>query len=1252
MKAKFFALVALVLGLASCQNDPEGLNVSMGGEILTTVNVGIPESETRAGGVNSAQGAITNIDLENTDYTLRYIFQVFDENGTASKDKQVKFSDDTDVAFEVRLVPERKYTFVVWADIVEDSKADDTQPFNNADYHYNTANFPVVAINENTWVAMDETRDAFTGKTTETSFTSASDITVTLTRPFAKLRVVTTDMAALGQFNIVPDNAVVTYKTDMRTSFNAFEGTAAGASLSNKTHTYEIASYGETGNERTIFADYFFADNDVVKFEMRVNEDGGRKIAERFFNTDINVKRNYLTTLKGAILTDGGDVNVELKPGLGGNENPNIDYTVITSGSQIQDAINNGGSYMLGSNIYVASTRASLFAATRTATTTNICLNGYAITFADNATITVPAGKTLIITDEPKEDGTKGAIVVGNNAGFVNEGTITLEGGNIDDDTIENKAGATVKITDGSISEEVIKDGSVGTVANYAEALVKALTEGTETGTYTLPADVTLANDNSDSKIGYVLPADVTLILDLNGHTIKTTSNEITSSIGAFVDVRGTLTVKNGTITTEHLGADYGNDKGAEIFYVCNGGTINVENATLENLGGTKMAYCIDVVNATTVTVNVDKSTLKSTYIPFRVFNNGNGMNNVTIKNTRIEGVNRAFWVHIYSNADNNGKGVKSATLNLDIYGNGNTFVASNPNRIIEFGFTDEINFNAEGEQIVYNASRLKSIANYVNSGYSFNGKSVKLVADIDLGSAEWTPIGNNSNKFNGTFDGQNHKISNLVVTGHNSYVGLFGFTTNGEIKNLVVENAKVSGRLGVGVVAGSPYTSKFTNITVQGHVEVNGMAYVGGVGGRNAYANWTDVTVDVDSSSYVNANSVEDGTAYRTYVGGIVGFNGEGGHSFKNITSNINVVGSTTDVGGLFGIAHYSNKFENCSCSGNVEVTGAESAEGAQEIGGIAGVWHNQDGTEVHFDNCKFTGTLKANIEGVEFCYGGLIGKPYGNGSGKLYIDGMNVIADGVAMNAEGEYLISKAAGLTWFSDQLNNKKNTFAGKTIKVVNDIDMAGVTYYGGSVASYPSYCFKGTFDGGEKVISNLTITVENDTHGAAALIPTLAGDGTTIKNVTLKNVNISSSHYAAGIWGYTTSENCWINVTNCHVEGGAITGNIYNGDNADKVGGIGGIFYTGTVSNCSVKGVTISGYRDTAGIVGWAANANATIKNNVVENVTINVNNATNYKKYTKRAEYDVNSFVGEGVGTAKIEDNTGEATINWGSIAE
>ena len=156
------------------------------------------------------------------------------------------------------------------------------------------------------------------------------------------------------------------------------------------------------------------------------------------------------------------------------------------------------------------------------------------------------------------------------------------------------------------------------------------------------------------------------------------------------------------------------------------------------------------------------------------------------------------------------------------------------------------------------------------------------MTADIDLNGEEWIPIGTSKNPFNGTFDGQNHTISNLVITGSNSDVGLFGRTNNGEVKNLTVNNAKVSGYLNVGVVAGTPYTTKYTNITVSGHVEVNGYAYVGGVGGKNAYANWTNVTVNADDTSYVK----NDSENYRTYVGGVIGFMGEGGHTFQNISS------------------------------------------------------------------------------------------------------------------------------------------------------------------------------------------------------------------------------------------------------------------------------------------------------------------------------------------------------------------------------
>ena len=226
------------------------------------------------------------------------------------------------------------------------------------------------------------------------------------------------------------------------------------------------------------------------------------------------------------------------------------------------------------------------------------------------------------------------------------------------------------------------------------------------------------------------------------------------------------------------------------------------------------------------------------------------------------------------------------------------------------------------------------------------------------------------------------------------SNIGLFGYTTEGEIKNVTVENAKVAGRLNVGVIAGTPYTSKYTNITVTGLVEVDGMAYVGAVGGKNAYADWTNITVNVDADSYVNAYSIENGNAYRTYVGGVVGFNGEGGHSFTNITTNINVYGSTVDVGGAFGIAHYNNKFENVTVTGNVEIYAAEEAADAEELGGIAGVWHNENGTTVSFTNCTFTGKLTANVN-ADLYNNTIVGAAYSKtGNGSLVIDGKAYVA------------------------------------------------------------------------------------------------------------------------------------------------------------------------------------------------------------------------------------------------------------------
>ena len=336
----------------------------------------------------------------------------------------------------------------------------------------------------------------------------------------------------------------------------------------------------------------------------------------------------------------------------------------------------------------------------------------------------------------------------------------------------------------------------------------------------------------------------------------------------------------------------------------------------------------------------------------------------------------------------------------------------------------EEIAVVSTGSQLAYVAQVLSgntpnnAPATRTGETVDYATMTIVLDADLDLGNEEWLPVGTTSNPFKGTFDGNGFTIHNLKVTGNNSNVGLFGVTHEGEIKNLILNNANVSGRLNVGAVAGQPYTSKYTDITVKGHVEVNGMAYVGAVGGKNAYADWTNIAVNVDETSYVKANSVENGTAYRTYVGGVVGFNGEGGHTFNNIESNINVEGSTIDVGGLFGIAHYGNKFVDCVCTGKVENT-TDDAENALQTGGIAGVWNN-GGENVEFTNCSFKGTLSApNAGDVNFYYNGLVGAPYSAaGPGKLIINGEVAVASVEALQAaidaaEGETTIALYADM-----------------------------------------------------------------------------------------------------------------------------------------------------------------------------------------------------------------------------------------------
>ena len=262
-----------------------------------------------------------------------------------------------------------------------------------------------------------------------------------------------------------------------------------------------------------------------------------------------------------------------------------------------------------------------------------------------------------------------------------------------------------------------------------------------------------------------------------------------------------------------------------------------------------------------------------------------------------------------------------------------------------------------ESEYTLSTAAELAGLASLVNSGTSFANKTIKLGNDIDLQGKEWTPIGKTNSSFQGTFDGNGNTVQNLLITDSTkSDVGLFGFTTNGEIKNFTLENAQVNGYLDVGAVAGTPYTSKYTNINVKGSIEINGFAYVGGAFGKNAYANLTNVDVIGDNGSYVKANSGN----YRTYVGGLVGFIGEGNQVISDCDVAIDVTGSTCDIGGISGNLHYGNKMINCTYRGSLALTNPTDTTDMTEIGGLVGTYLTNSGYVTSIEGCS------ADIESV----------------------------------------------------------------------------------------------------------------------------------------------------------------------------------------------------------------------------------------------------------------------------------------------
>ena len=249
---------------------------------------------------------------------------------------------------------------------------------------------------------------------------------------------------------------------------------------------------------------------------------------------------------------------------------------------------------------------------------------------------------------------------------------------------------------------------------------------------------------------------------------------------------------------------------------------------------------------------------------------------------------------------------------------------------------------------IITKAEELKWFRDEVNRGkYSICAKISDEVDVIDMSTVchvedksqnleevSWEPIGNTTNRYMGTFDGNNKTITNLYINANQEYSGLFGYTYRSAIKNLTFVNANVTNTNSfTGILVGYGYGGTYQNIMTSTSCEVNGGDGTGGIAGKlagNAYNCVNYATVQGKElvgglfSSYDSSKSITacanygKVTASSQWVGGLVGYFNSG--TIQDC-ANYGDVKGTNHVAGLAGYVS-SGKIQNVFSYGNVSAT------------------------------------------------------------------------------------------------------------------------------------------------------------------------------------------------------------------------------------------------------------------------------------------------------------------------------------------
>lgn len=496
-------------------------------------------------------------------------------------------------------------------------------------------------------------------------------------------------------------------------------------------------------------------------------------------------------------------------------------------------------------------------------------------------------------------------------------------------------------------------------------------------------------------------------------------------------------------------------------------------------------------------------------------------------------------------------------------------------------------------------AAELAYFAKNVNAGNWYDGEYIVLKNDLDLNNQEWTPIGNARKPFKGNFDGNNHTVTGMKISGALDCVGLFGGCTRhnvySAIKNITVKNSDIHGEKFVGAIVGRAEEINIENCRSIGNT-INGETDVGGICGKIGGYSGGKVSQCYNSSKVTGGgrvggiagmgsiaeNCLNTGEitiireAYRSACGGIFGIFGDATTSAR-VTACVNLgkVSGGESFGGIVGKTETSSTGHISNCYYNMDaITGGFDAGTALTAGQLCGALPDGLDSTIWKEGSVNISTAKATDTGSRF----------GTATG-TYINLTKVAEIGETKTASVPvYNYVTANGDDWDIYTLITTAEEFAAigqdtancnENYVLKNNIDVSRVELR--SIGD-PGTPYIGKFSGDGHTISHVDMTKENDVYssGLFAQIGYTQNQLSESGKVMLLAANgvIASNAEAGGICG---------NLFVGEIYGCSFTGTV-KGAEAGGISGNAGQYTK--ISQCFFAG-DVQGKYNAAGICGYS-----------------------------------------------------------------